>query len=62
MKNIALISNVNNKIGEENYINRFTTTLPGQLDALNNKKYKNFVIVFIQQEQKILMKMNGGVI
>lgn len=52
MKNIALISNVNNKIGEENYINRFTTTLPGQLDALNNKKIQKLCYSFLSNKSR----------
>ena len=52
MKNIILISNVNNKNGEKNYINHFTTTLPGQIDAINNKKYISVLNVFYPKTAK----------
>ena len=51
-KNITLISNVENKIGGENYINHFNTKLPEQIDAINSKKYISVLNVYYPKTAK----------
>lgn len=61
MKNITLISNFIIKNCEKKLYQSFYYSINGQINPLNKGKYTTVINVFIQKQQKLLMKMNAGV-